>query len=339
MTNKLTLILDSTQIACFGECPRMWHYEHEVFMEPSDIGEKELMNMGTYGHKLLEVYYKARSEGKTMSEASSLAEQYNIDADYTGLFHKGECKGRVLTEYQEQGINTISLLKCTKCGFICGPDDLLEKNESFPLDAAKRKEVRDRFQTYTFTYAAQDYRVADPAQVEVGFSYPLYESVDRLYVLEGKIDLYKPTLTSGQELGFVDHKFQGRRRDLYKKRVQFRNYAMVTNAVMAQVNYIRFTKKIDESTFSRPVISFAAGEHQWWREQLIATYHRIADAIANGQTMENYWTTEHSNPNWAMCEGKYNECKYTKLCEIKNPELVRITLENNYKKKEEWKPW
>lgn len=331
LSNKLTLILDSTQIASFMQCPRMWHYEHDLSVTPHHGEEKDAMTMGTYMHRLLEVYYKQQAMGQSKSVASAKAHAYPIDADYIGQFHKG-CNGKILS-----GELTNSCDHCFKQNI--DEEEILTRTEGLPLDAPKRKEVLDRFQMYTFTYAANDFQIASPEQAEVGFSYHLAERADRIYILEGKADLYNATL-GGQTLGYVDHKSQLRRRDIYEKSIQFRNYGLVTNASIAMVNYIRFAKKIDADTFVRKAIPFQAGEHAWWKEQVIAVFDRVADALAQGSDDPTYWMDQRSNPNWAMCSGLFGyPCNYTPLCSIKNPQLVQLTLENSFVKKDLWRPW
>jgi PD-(D/E)XK nuclease superfamily protein len=72
MSNKFTLIADSTQLAAFGECPEMWNLAHQERLEKKDQNRKA-MNMGSYGHTLLERYYKSRASGQNQAQGLEFA--------------------------------------------------------------------------------------------------------------------------------------------------------------------------------------------------------------------------------------------------------------------------
>ena len=60
--SKTTLVLDSTQISQFLTCPTMWKLHNLELLELNGFG-KSAMDMGTYGHSLLEHYYKLVAGG------------------------------------------------------------------------------------------------------------------------------------------------------------------------------------------------------------------------------------------------------------------------------------
>lgn len=69
---KFTLIVDSTQLSSFSECPAQWDYAHNQHLE--QIGSnKKAMNMGSYGHVMLENYYKKLAIGCTTNDAVDYA--------------------------------------------------------------------------------------------------------------------------------------------------------------------------------------------------------------------------------------------------------------------------
>jgi hypothetical protein len=169
--------------------------------------------------------------------------------------------------------------------------------------------------------------IESPDFVEVGFSEPIYEDSDRLYVLEGRIDL----LGSLQGLNCViDHKFQFRKRDLYRKTIQFRNYAMIIKRPMLIANYVGLTKKVDKDTFRRVISSFTAFEHNAWKQRLIRMFDKMAEAISH----------EYYEQRWSACPGKFgHECQFTTLCEESNSQLIEIKKATMFKQRAEWKPW
>jgi hypothetical protein len=219
-------------------------------------------------------------------------------------------------------------------------------DDTFPLSADKKSSVAARFQTYWQTYSHQDLTVSlgqphynirfdndnDPIEswepeplVEQGFSYELLNDRDYLFVLEGRIDLIG---TISNQLIWMDHKFQGRRHDLYKKNIQFRNYSLATNLTMGIVNYIRLHKEVTKDTLQRDIVSFGPRERMLWREELIEIYKHIAADRA------------YARKNRGACAGRFGiPCEFTKICE--ESELVTIEAVKNtyYKKREEWKPW
>ena len=81
---KQILILDSTQIDAFLTCPQLWDYGQKQRLTPcTGAPTGEAMLMGTLGHKYLELYYKAKAEGKSQVQAIGAAESW--DPDMRGL--------------------------------------------------------------------------------------------------------------------------------------------------------------------------------------------------------------------------------------------------------------
>jgi hypothetical protein len=329
MSDKTVLILDSSQIDTFLTCPTLWHYEYQERLEPSAARENVPMDMGTYGHKLLEIIYKARARGLKESEAIDLAFAYDID--------KETCRCSHGHNDHEEPLNfpIPKRLACTSTG--CGCQDFV--GVEFPLYAPDRAFVRDRVLDYTLIegIAIPQLVPTSPEHVEVGFSYKIYEDDERLYILEGRIDLLGQIANNCPE-GWADHKFQARERDLYLKSIQFRNYSMVTGLSLGVVNYIRFAKKIEkDKTFKRSIISFSGQEQRAWKENLIEIYRKIEVAVRR-----NYWLDPSDEwRNRSACSGKFGyPCHFTKLCEnFFNPALIQIFQESEYRKKKEWRPW
>lgn len=298
--SKLTIIADSTQIDAFDMCQRFHNYGYVENLELAGREEKDAMYMGSYGHKILEIYYKSLFEfGFDKSKALDKALSYRPTAEIP--LHVGMAND----DFHEAQNN----------------------NNTLKLDYAKWALVRDKCQLYTFKYLNSDMMPASPDHVEVGFSEKIYEDSDHLFVLEGRIDLLGEL--AGTDL-VMDHKFQLRKKSLYKKSIQFRNYAMVLKKYMLIINYIRLTQKVDESTFERQIASFSPDEHEWWRGELIKIFFKMARAKETGVF----------DPSWSACTGKFGyTCPFTQLCEERNDDLRERNKAELYHVKEAWKPW
>lgn len=290
MSDKTIITVDSTQIAHYLDCPQLWDYSDRQRLEPyviSAAGElvqikepSQAIAIGTYGHKLMEIYYKAKACGGSSSKALDEALAF---------------------------------------------DPLVGMQST--LDKPTIKSVQERFRLYTYTYLNNDIAPLDSDAVEIGFSHPIYESDSRLYILEGRIDLLG-TINGTQCL--MDHKFQERHHDLYKKSVQFRNYALVSRRNLLIINYIRFAKEINKDTFKREVVSFSTPELEVWKQRLIRVFDNIEKSLKYNEFEQH----------WSACTGRYNSiCKYTPLCEEWNQEIIDVKIRTQYWQREEWKPW
>ncbi len=311
---KQTLILDSTQIDAFLTCPQLWNYGQKQRLTPcTGAPTGEAMLMGTLGHKYLELYYKAKAEGKNQVQAIGAAESFDPD---------GECKNcNNYVDKHHDGFCDINSL--TDCNTF--------ESKTFPLEKPRRYEVLQRFREYSYTYTQKDIEPISPAHVEVGFSHLLFEDSERVYILEGRVDLIGKI---GDMPLWMDHKFQLRSRDLYKKSIQFRNYALVMHETMGittgLVNYVRLTKSITKDTFKRELTQFNSLELAQWKKRLIGIYDWICMA------------SEHDiyQMNFSACSGKFGyPCDFTPLCEEYNQDIVKAKKTQLYTIREEWKPW
>ena len=289
--DKFTLIIDSTQLASFFDCPEQWNLGHQEHLVKNEQNVKA-MNMGSFGHTMLERYYKYRASGKDQ------------------------------TEGMEYAISAI-------------PDQRLS------LQAEDVVLLKDKITSYIYTYTNNDFIPESPESVELGFSYPLYEDENRLYILEGKLDHYQHTPSLGTYNGMrsiMDHKFQMKRHDLYQKRLQFRNYALATNSNLLVVNYISMTKKTDETTFRRQTVAFSALELQIWKRRLIEMFKKMESAIRlhNGE----FGKPEPYEHRWSSCENKYGyACQFADICEQTDQFSIDMVKQAKYHTIEKWQPW
>ena len=302
------------------DCPQLHHYTHREHLMLTMAKPNDAMRMGSYGHEMLEIYYKGRAAGLDVTTCLDKALAFNPDKEFCICGHG--------LKYHTPVGNDLHM--CDHCL------NSIERFHTFiptsyPLENDKRELVRERVRCYTYRYSNDDFIPSHPEHVEVGFSHKLFESHDRLYILEGKMDL----LMEHRGLRtWCDHKFQLSAHELYIKDIQFRNYDLVAQAAVACINYIRLTKKFDETTYVRKWFSFSVMEREFWRRRLIAIYDKMYTFMRDGITPNDY--------NWGMCKGKFksSECAFTTLCEeCYLPDVVASKKKQLYHVTPEWKPW
>ena len=93
--SKTILILDSSQIDTFLTCSTQWYYSYKRRLIPRNARLNTPMDMGTYGHKLLEIIYKERSKGNSAG-AIDEAFEYNLDKETCRCAHGREASYRKL---------------------------------------------------------------------------------------------------------------------------------------------------------------------------------------------------------------------------------------------------
>lgn len=311
---KQIIIADSSSIEAHEQCPQLYDFAYrQSLVQIGEAEEKEAITMGTLGHKWLEIFNKERIRTNNAHVAAATAYKFNPDAE------------------DEQD------------------------NHQFPLDPIKRKFVYDRCNMYWLFWVAKNVEYLPECKsiheigidesglpldcyrqsplVELGFSYELFNSPEYLFILEGRID--KISSTSGTNC-FVDYKFQQRKRNLYTKSIQFRNYAMVTGLNIGIIDYIRLGKEINEDTFVKEVISFNPTELRSWRSELIDIYIQMARELKDTEN-NKFWSYKR---NRAACPGKFGyTCSFAQICEEPNRDLGERIKEQKYVQKKEWKPW
>lgn len=320
--SKFSLVLDSSQITTFLECPTQWYNQYYKRLVPTYyIQDRSAMNAGTYGHKLLDIYYKGKAKHFSMNDCIGMALAYDPDIDTCVCgCHKD----------QHRLIDLLQIDPCNRCKHCTN-------FRAHPFDLAKetRIAVQNRFREYCFFYQNNDFVPDSQEHVEVGFSEPIYEDNENLFALEGRIDL----IGSLQGLSCVaDHKWQMQRHWIYPESLQFKNYALVAKKTMFIINYIRLAKTMDKTTMVRQPVSFSALKLLDWKQKLIKIFFQIKRAIE----------TNNYEQRWSSCKGygkcfdlaKPSFCPYTKLCEEPSEE-VRVMKQNQlYEiKKEIWRPW
>ena len=274
---KKVLIADSTQMDDFLQCETLWRYKDLDRLQMGQLSEPLIL--GTFAHKMMEIYYKHRAMNYSIKESLSAAL------------------------------------------------DLNPPQEIIPLSEDTRMKVKERFRIYVANFSqTSDIVPLSEKHVEVGFSEIIYEDCEHIFILEGKIDLF------GRLAGLnivMDHKWQMRKKALYKKAIQFRNYAMIGKVGTLIINYVRMAQKVDQETFQREIVSFMAAEHEWWKGEVIKIFHRMLKARLSGIYDQNR----------ASCSGKYGyPCSYTEICEHIDPYVIEAK-KKLYHIAPKWLPW
>lgn len=319
---KSTLVVDSSQIATFLECPQKWYNYYVKRLEPLAMPDTdEAMNAGTFGHKLIEIYYRLKSRHLPSKEITDAVMAYNPDIDTC------ECGCPKDLHCPVPLFETEECTRCKKCTKF--------RPHPFKLDTKIRKKVYNRMRDYIGTRGPEDFVPLSENHVEVGFSEPIYEDSQVLFVLEGRIDLI------GKQQGldiFVDHKFQTSTHWLYPRSIQFKNYSMITGISTGIINYIRLTDKVDKNTCIHNTVNFNQIERDAWRKRLIQVFFRIKKALEASQ-MER---------NWNSCSGGFKTydiekpkfCWYRDMCEEFDPQMADRREKQFFKIKENvWRPW
>lgn len=329
--NKFTLILDSSQIDTYFSCPEKWNLSQYKKLVPVSFPQEdqEAMNAGTYGHKLLDIYYRAKASSTPPLTLNSIIEKcfaYDPDTDTCEC----GCAADLHHELILRGTKEEVIQECTRC-HTC----LKFRPRPLALSTENRILVQNAFRNYVFKYQVNDFEIEHEGQVEIGFSEAIYEDVENLFVLEGRIDL----LPKWQGLEcVVDHKFQMKTHWLYPNSIQFKNYALIAKKTMFVINYVRLVKNMTQYTLYRDVINFGVPQLLSWKDKLKGIYFDIKKQIQSG-AFERHWDA---------CKGykqtydkdKPNYCWFGQLCEEPDPLIQQRKEQQLYTiKKEIWRPW
>jgi hypothetical protein len=298
-------------------------------MLPCRFEEDENMSAGTYGHRLLDIYYRARYRHMPFKDSIELVYSYNPDKDMC------EC-GCSLDLHNK--LEALGIEECTRCKRC-----MAFRPKPFPLNTKDRQKIQKRFNEYAVKYAKDDFMPLSENHVEVGFSNIIYEDSENQFILEGRIDL----IAKWQQLEavFVDHKFQAKTYYLYPKTIQFKNYALATGITTGVINYIRTAEKSKEGLLlDREILNFNQIELAAWQKRVVQIFFRVKKAL---QSSQNNGKNEIEH-NWNACNGmrltydknKPQFCWYTPLCETVDQQVLESREKTLYKINENpWRPW
>lgn len=309
-----TLTLDSSQIATYLECPRKWHYSYVEHKRK--FGNKKALNKGSFFHALLEAYYVDP-----------------IDSNRNRILSLVQAAKKEIQE-PETPSPCLEILK-KDYNLHLDADKLALESADFDL-------VFTRFSEYCLHYSGQDFAVANIDKIsgiELGFAIeignyvnPKDETENTIFILDGRIDLLVEKEYFG--LCWVDHKTESRTKDLYEKRIQFRNYDLALNMGtenkgLGIINYLGLQQKATKDTFRRGLCFFSPSSRRDWQKYLVKKFTEIL----------LYSSSAEDNPNFFSCETKYGICDYAPVCDFGTAEERMDELKTQYIQVEAWKPW
>lgn len=301
--SRTTLVLDSSQISSWLECPQKWDFAYEQCVTKHNTLDDPMV-AGTLMHKYLELYYTLRGQGISPKTACEMSAKFNPDEADASDKHQYPLGAEIRTQVKQRFLEY--------CMVYQNDYDVATRPK---LVIQMRKETGLPYDSY----------VPEPL-IEQGFSYELLNTPEYLFVLEGRIDFLGST--HGNPL-WMDHKLQFRQRSLYKKSIQFRNYALATGYNLGVVNYIRMHKVATKDTLVREPISFSSNENRQWATELRDIYVAIAKS-----------KQAPPRKNRDSCSGKFGyACQYTDICEEWNPGTAEAIKAQKYVQVAKWCPW
>jgi hypothetical protein len=280
------------------------------------------MNAGTYGHKLLDIYYRNKTQRMPLNENIAACLKYDPDTE--------TCECGCMAELHKPLVGLPNVQECQRC-HKCAQF----RPRPFPLDLETRKVVLNRFKDYIYKYQHNDFQPISEKHVEVGFSETIYEDAENLFVLEGRIDLIAEI--QGLKV-VVDHKFQMQTHWLYPQSVQFKNYAMVSGCNTMIINYVRLQQKIVDTSLNRDIVSFNRPQLAAWKARLINIFWDIKKVMSYTPLPRNWDACSGYGKTFKKDEPKY--CWYGTLCEEPSAATAELKENTLFKIQQEvWRPW
>lgn len=283
---RITLTLNSSQLAEYIRCPRRWFYGSPLGKN-IEIKDRDVkaMSRGTFIHGLLERYYTKIWEGDSWVSAQAYA-----------------------------------------------TSKLAEVKKLVELPVEDYTFLFNRFVQYCVRYSDDKIRIgtierngAKNAAVEVGFSFPLLDNSDYLFVIEGRIDMI--VQQSGVDV-IWDHKIQTQRKEIYGRSVQLSNYTLATEISRGMHNYVRLAQTPNGDTFERKVHFFGPLVKERWRKYILGKFFEIA-SLQNEPRQE-----------LGACEGEHwHPCMYIPLCEQTDDLITVSKIAIEYQIKKPYRSW
>lgn len=216
--------------------------------------------------------------------------------------------------------------------------NLFKKNkliEKAGFDKEFEQLVYERFMQYMAQHSLWDFVPLvknGVVGVETPFAVRLYEDDDKIFILEGRIDLLG---YDSRGNGFCDHKTQERIGNLYERKIQFLCYALASTFNHGTINYFGLAKDYKAGMTLRRKLLYIPQDHiDWWKDYLITqVYPRMYDLSYGIKKFAR-------NPN--ACAGDFEkfQCPYTMICEsFKDKERQELIKKQFYEVVPRWSPW
>lgn len=295
---KKIIALDSSQLNQYMKCPLSWAYAYRENLMLTGAA-RDALDRGSIMHLYLDAFYKIKD------------------------YHQSDMNNRL------SAANSICF-KVRETALREFPD----MAEGLPF-------IEKRFIEYVTYYTNRDLTPLVNAGVtacELGFSKPLYEDDEYLFLVEGKIDLLHIDQNS-KEMIVVDHKTQSRVNNLYDYRPQVLTYCWAAKCNYFMYNYVGLQEDKNgallknDNLFRRSVISVPDWMLTRWENHMLEIFWEITSV----ETMKD--TNIHKN--LGSCAGAFDSspCQFHYLCETKDDNMRQHLKAFKYEVRPTWEPW
>lgn len=264
--------------------------------------------------------------------------RYNLNLVRAGRKTKALDKGTIIHQLCDFYYNLRAMAPAESHLKHCTAVIELLKTQKTNLSLTKEEMqfLQMRFFQYAVRYSNGDIRPKTKSgvpAVELGFSKVLLSTPEKLYVVEGRIDMIGTY--AGVEM-FMDHKTQAQAKDIYKFCPQFLTYSWATGLLRGMINYIGLQAEMSDKTFRRELITFPAWKIKEWEAKMLQVFHDIETDLSTPDWLETspYAMDQHA------CGGAFNSspCMFTQLCETGDLRMREQMKKQNYEIKV-WRPW
>ena len=283
-STKKSVIMDATVLSSLMSCAR-YHdirFNHRLVAAK---GKSNSMEVGSLIHKVLEVYYKHRTNGfkrETAIGQSMIAGQMYI----IGCPHCSDVNNENPSCKHEQGEYP-------------GLSNTPEASEKYTVGW---KFALDTCEQY-FEFYKNDAFI--PLNVEYVDGKVLYEDEEIEVLWKAKFDLVVDT----NQIGIVsmDHKTFKQRRDKTTLSNQFTGQCLLLNSRNVIVNKIGLQTTLPiKDRLTREVISYSADRLLEWQSEILPYYaYKYIQFSESG-----YWP-----PDYTHCDTMFGPCPYKSVCE------------------------
>lgn len=284
VTNKKdetkNLIFDSQLLAALMKCPRYFNFTFNLNFRPIG-GKSNALECGSIVHNVLEFYYKARKNGKSIKD--SIDEGFIAGREYIKPYNENNI---YITDPNHEGVKNT-------------PPDNLNKPKrtgyNYVLDTME--------QYFKYWSGREEY---DIVGVEVVRGKVIYEDDEIRILYKAKFDLIEDVPMFDGELG-TDHKTMSQLRDMVSLNNQFIGQNVILNTRRVQINKIGFQSSLEpHEKFIRPLMTYSLDRLVEWQNEIVPYYAKM---------LINYSEANYFPPNFSQCEDKYGYCNFKKVCE------------------------
>lgn len=309
---KTNVILDATMLSSLMACPR---YGDLRFNNRFDTikGKSNSLETGSLAHKILEVFYQSRIDGKTRTESITKA----MDAGQRYVTGCPYCCTSAMIGVEE--------------GFKpeCGHEPLEYPGLTSTPENNEKWSVGWRFVLDTMVQYFEHYKNDSfvPLSVEEVIREVLYEDEEIRVMWKAKFDLRIDMEQFG--ITSMDHKTFKQRRDKTKLSNQFIGQALLTKSRNVIINKIGFQTTLPiAERLSREVVSYSADHLNEWRTQILPYY---------AYKFIQYKESEYWPPNYTHCDTMFGPCMFKSVCES-DRNMREEVLRNEFQLVPVWDP-